>query len=195
VLGLPYESSVASELFAAQMVAFALTEVWIRVRTRRGTPSRDDRGSRLVIALGIGLGVALAILVAAHWPGGTLPAPWAWFVAGFVVTAAGVALRIWAVVSLGRFFTTQVRVSTDQSVVSAGPYRWVRHPSYSALLLEVAGLGLAQTDWLSILLAAGLPLPALVWRIRIEESALRTGLGAAYDEYAEGRNRLVPGLW
>ena len=195
MLGLPYESSTASDLFAVQVGCFAVTEVWIRVRTRRGTPSSDDRGSRLAIALGIGLGVASAILVAAHWSGGSLPAPWAWFVAGLVVTAAGLALRIWAVVSLGRFFTTQVRIATDQSVVDTGPYRWVRHPSYSALLLELAGLGLAQTDWLSILCAVVLPLPALVWRIRIEESALRAGLGSAYDAYAAGRRRLLPGVW
>jgi protein-S-isoprenylcysteine O-methyltransferase len=195
MLGLPYESSTASDLFSVQVGAFAVTEVWIRVRTRRGSPSTDDRGSRLAIALGIGLGVALAILVAAHWPGGTLPAPWAWFVAGIVVTAAGVALRIWAVVTLRRFFTTQVRIATDHSVVSTGPYRWVRHPSYTALLLEVAGLGLSQTNWLSILCAVPLPLPALVWRIRIEETALRSGLGSVYDEYAEGRSRLLPGVW
>jgi protein-S-isoprenylcysteine O-methyltransferase Ste14 len=195
MLGLPHESSLAADLCAVQVAAFALTEVWIRVRTRRSSPSGDDRGSRLAIALGIGLGVASAVLVAAHWSGGTLPAPWAWFVAGLIVTGAGVALRSWAVVSLGRFFTTQVRVSAGQSVVSTGPYRWVRHPSYAALLLEVAGLGLSQTDWLSVLCAVVLPLPPLVWRIRIEESALRAGLGIAYDEYTAGRKRLVPGIW
>jgi protein-S-isoprenylcysteine O-methyltransferase Ste14 len=193
--GLPYQSSTASGLFAAQVAAFAVTEVWIRVRTRRTTAAAHDRGSRLAIALGIGAGVASAILVAAHWSGGTLPAAWAWFVLGMFVTAAGIALRIWAVVTLGRFFTTQVRISADQSVVTTGPYHWVRHPSYSALLLEVAGLGLALTNWLSFLCAVALPLPPLVWRIHIEEAALRTGLGAAYEEYAADRKRLVPGVW
>jgi protein-S-isoprenylcysteine O-methyltransferase Ste14 len=195
VLGLPYESSTAANLFAAQVAAFASTEIWIRVRTRRSTPAAHDRGSRLAIALGIGLGVGSAVLVAAHWSGGTLPAPWAWLAAGMVVTAVGVGLRIWAVVSLGRFFTTQVRIDADQSVVSTGPYRWVRHPSYAALMLEVAGLGLSQTVWLSVLCAVALPLPPLVRRIHIEERALRTGLGAAYDEYAAHRKRLVPGVW
>jgi protein-S-isoprenylcysteine O-methyltransferase Ste14 len=195
VLGLPYESSIAANLFAAQVAAFAVTEVWIRVRTRRATAAAHDRGSRQTIALAIGLGLASAILVASHWSGGTLPAPWAWLVAGLVVTAAGVALRIWAVVTLGRFFTTQVRISSDQSVVSTGPYRWVRHPSYFALLLEVAGLGLSQTNWLAVVCAVAVPVPALVWRIRIEETALRTGLGPAYDAYAEGRSRLLPSVW
>jgi protein-S-isoprenylcysteine O-methyltransferase Ste14 len=195
VLGLPYESAVASRLFVAQVAAFALTEVWIRVRTRRSTPSTDDRLSRPVVALGLGLGVASAVFIASHWSGGTLPLPWAWFIAGLLVTVAGIALRIWAVLTLGAFFTTEVRISPGQSVVSSGPYRWVRHPSYTALLLVVAGLGLAQTDWLSVLCAVVLPLPGLVWRIRIEERALRAGLGAAYDEYAAGRKRLLPGVW
>jgi protein-S-isoprenylcysteine O-methyltransferase Ste14 len=195
VLGLPHESVVAADLFVAQVAAFGLTEVWIRVRTRRSTPSAHDRLSRPVVGLGLVLGVASAILVAAHWPGGSLPAPWTWFVAGLMVTAAGIALRIWAVLTLGDFFTTEVRVSPDQSVVAGGPYRWVRHPSYTALLLEVAGLGLAQTNWLSVVCAVALPLPGLVWRIRIEEAALRAELGAAYDDYAADRSRLLPGIW
>jgi protein-S-isoprenylcysteine O-methyltransferase Ste14 len=195
VYGLPYESAAAADLFAAQVAAFVVTEVWIRVRTRRGTPADDDRYSRPLVAVGLGLGVASAVIVASHSTWGTLPAPWAWFVAGLLVTAAGLGLRIWAVRTLGVFFTTQVRISSGQTVVSSGPYRWVRHPSYSALLLVVAGLGLSQTNWVSVLCAVVLPLPSLVWRICIEETALRTGLGAAYDEYAAGRRRLVPGLW
>jgi protein-S-isoprenylcysteine O-methyltransferase Ste14 len=80
-------------------------------------------------------------------------------------------------------------------VVSDGPYRWVRHPSYVGLLVALAGLGLMLTDWASLAVAVLLPLATLVWRIRVEERALRDGLGAAYGDYAAGRKRLLPGVW
>ena len=72
------------------------------------------------------------------------------------------AVRLWAVRTLGRWFTTVVRVAPDQQVVAGGPYRWVRHPSYLGLLLTLAGLGLMLSDWL--LLASAVLLPRVVRR-------------------------------
>jgi len=195
VLGLPYESSAASLVFGVAVATVALAEVWIRVRTRRSEGTRHDPGSRLPIAVSMGLGVLGAVEASARWPGGTLPWPWVWFLAGVGATAAGLTLRIAAVRTLGRWFTTDVRIAADQRVVTSGPYRWVRHPSYTGLLLELAGIGLMLTDWLSLLSAVAAPLPALLWRIRIEERALTAGLGSAYIEYAESRSRLLPRVW
>ena len=130
-----------------------------------------------------------------RWHGGTLPWPWLWFTAGVGLTASGLVLRVAAVIALGRWFTTVVRVAADQIVVTDGPYRWVRHPSYSGLLLELAGIGLMLTDWLSLLSAVLVPLPAFLWRIQVEERALSVGLGPAYDDYATTRKRLAPGVW
>jgi protein-S-isoprenylcysteine O-methyltransferase Ste14 len=148
-----------------------------------------------VISAGIFLGVFFAVELSSRWSGGTMPWPWPPYALGAVLVAAGVAVRAWTVVTLGRWFTTVVRVAADQQVVSTGPYRWVRHPSYLGLLLALAGLGLMLTDWLSLLVAVLLPLATLVWRIRLEEHALREGLGPAYADYAAGRSRILPGLW
>ena len=122
-------------------------------------------------------------------------ARWPLFVIGLVLMAAGVFVRQWAILTLGRFFTVDVRVHPDQTVVERGPYRWVRHPSYSGLLIFFVGLGLALNDWLSVIVLAILPAAGLIIRIRSEERALLTGLGEDYRRYAATRRRLFPGIW
>ncbi|QNE21478.1 isoprenylcysteine carboxylmethyltransferase family protein [Kribbella qitaiheensis] len=107
----------------------------------------------------------------------------------------GAALRLWAIVTLGRWFTYDVRVTAGQPVVQSGPYRWIRHPSYTGIVLLLLGVGLTLGNWLSLLLIASLPTIGLVVRIRVEEAALLARLGAPYERYAATRRRLVPGIW
>jgi protein-S-isoprenylcysteine O-methyltransferase Ste14 len=195
VLGLPFESRAAGIGFGVAVFIFVLDEVWIAARTAGSRAPRRDRGSKTVISLGIFVAVLLAVLLSSRWSGGTMSWPWVPYCLGAALVVAGVAIRVWAVLTLGRWFTTVVRVADDQQVVSDGPYRWVRHPSYLGLLVALAGLGLMLTDWGSLAVAVLLPLATLVWRIRVEERALREGLGAAYGDYAAGRKRLLPGIW
>jgi protein-S-isoprenylcysteine O-methyltransferase len=195
MLGLPYESRGAAVVFGLLAAAWVVSELVIRLRGWGSRGVRQDRGSLLVLSLCVWAGVYAAVQVAVRWEGGTLPLPWVWFVAGVFVTASGLLLRITAVRTLGRWFTTDVRIAADQTVVTDGPYRLLRHPSYTGLVLELGGIGLMQTDWLSLVCILAVPLPALLWRIRLEERALSKGLGSAYDAYATGRKRLVPGVW
>jgi protein-S-isoprenylcysteine O-methyltransferase Ste14 len=107
----------------------------------------------------------------------------------------GLAIRFWAIAALGRAFRTTVEVDPGQTVVSTGPYRWVRHPSYSGLLLIVTGFGLGAGNWLALAICAALPLPALLWRIHVEEAELTAVLGDRYRAYQAHTKRLIPGLW
>ena len=195
MLGLPFESRAAGIGFGVAVVVFVLDEVWIALRTAGSRAPRRDRGSKAVISLGIFVAVLLAVQLSSRWSGGTMRWPWLPYCLGAVLVVGGVGIRVWAVLTLGRWFTTVVRVAEDQQVVSEGPYRWVRHPSYLGLLVALAGLGLMLTDWASLAVAVLLPLSTLVWRIRVEVRALRDGLGAAYGDYAAGRKRLLPGVW
>jgi protein-S-isoprenylcysteine O-methyltransferase Ste14 len=108
---------------------------------------------------------------------------------------AGLALRIWAVVTLGRSFRTTVEVDSGQAVVQRGPYRWVRHPSYGGLLLILIGVGLLIDNWLSLAIALLLPLATLLRRIAVEEKILTQVLGSAYRDYQAHTRRLLPGVW
>lgn len=107
----------------------------------------------------------------------------------------GLAVRLWAVMTLGGSFSTFVQVDADQAVVSRGPYRWVRHPSYTGLLLVALGFGLGARNWLSLLICAVVPLLGLLPRMAIEESEMTRVLGEQYRSYQRTTHRLVPGLW
>jgi protein-S-isoprenylcysteine O-methyltransferase Ste14 len=193
---LPSTDSTARTLLDATAIGFALSELSIRLRSasNRGGP-HADRGSLVAVSVGISAGVVVAVRVALGISTTTIPGRWVPFVVGLVLMWLGIALREWAVLTLGRFFTVVVRVTEEQSVVDRGPYRWVRHPSYTGLLLTLLGLGVALENWLSVLALVILPTIGLVFRILVEERALLAGLGEPYREYADSRRRLVPGVW
>jgi protein-S-isoprenylcysteine O-methyltransferase Ste14 len=125
------------------------------------------------------------------WPGGLV---WP-VVAGLALMAAGIGLRAWSIVTLGRFFQYQIKVQPGHQVVTSGPYRFVRHPSYTGIAMVLAGIALASGDVWSLLAVAVLGGAGLVVRIRAEERQLTQALGAEYERFAAGRKRLVPGVW
>jgi protein-S-isoprenylcysteine O-methyltransferase Ste14 len=96
---------------------------------------------------------------------------------------------------LGRFFTVDVRVHANQTIVDSGPYRWVRHPSYTGLIMFNVGLGLALSNWAALAVMLLLPTGGLIVRIRLEERALVAQLGDDYRRFAGTRRRLLPGVW
>jgi protein-S-isoprenylcysteine O-methyltransferase Ste14 len=142
------------------------------------------------------VGVVLAVWVGPSVHSLDLPGNRTWpVVAGFALAWAGFAIRVWAIRTLGRYFTKTLTTVTGQPVIDTGPYAVVRHPSYTGLVAIMLGLGLMLGNWLSILLSGGVTLAAFAWRIGPEEHMLRAELGAPYDEYAATRKRLIPGLW
>jgi len=117
------------------------------------------------------------------------------FAAGIAVFVTGAVLRGWSFLTLGKYFSYVIEVSPDQPVVTAGPYRAVRHPTYAGGMLIFLGLGLASANWAGLAAITLLPLAIVVWRIRIEEKALMTTLGERYRGYAGQHKRLVPLVW
>jgi protein-S-isoprenylcysteine O-methyltransferase Ste14 len=107
----------------------------------------------------------------------------------------GLLLRWWSFLTLGKYFTVVVKTSEDQPVVDRGPYRVLRHPSYTGLLLAFLGGGIMLGNWVSAAVSLALILIALIYRIRIEERALTDALGDRYREFAASRARLIPHVW
>ncbi len=128
---------------------------------------------------------------AAHIPGNG----WPLLLVGLGMLWGGIALRVWAVRTLGPRFRTVVMIDDDHQLITTGPYRRLRHPSYAGSLLTLAGIGLALGSWLSLLLAVLGALIGFTRRIQIEEAALQTRFGAAYTAWAQRTWRLVPFMW
>ena len=181
-------------------VAFYVTlAVWValeasRVRTTRENATRTDRHSRVAVAIGEILGWSFAINGPRVAPGLTWSGS-AWVIVGLAVWWCGIALRAWSFQTLGRYFTFVVMTSEDQPVIEAGPYRWVRHPSYLAIELCMIGMSLTFSNALSLIGASVATLVGLIVRIRVEETALRAALGERYDDFCRSRRRLVPFVW
>ena len=103
--------------------------------------------------------------------------------------------RTWAILTLGRLFKFVVVIQDGHRVVASGPYRLLRHPSYTGGLVAFLGAGIALDSWLSALAIVFIPLLAVLVRIHVEEAKLATALGPEYTRYASRTHRLVPGLW
>jgi protein-S-isoprenylcysteine O-methyltransferase Ste14 len=167
-----------------------------RWRGRNGGASVADHGSLYVTVGMIALGALAALACAVLLPGAAI----LWnretlFAVGITLMLAGVALRAWAVRTLGRYFLPVVAVRADQQVVRHGPYRLIRHPTYSSALLTLLGLGMTLTNWAALVALLCCALAGLAYRVRIEERALLRALGQPYREYMAQTTRFVPFLF
>jgi protein-S-isoprenylcysteine O-methyltransferase Ste14 len=114
------------------------------------------------------------------------------FFVGITLMLAGLAFRFYAMQVLGRFFTYNIAVQAGQTVVEAGPYRYIRHPSYTGALITLVGLGLTLGNWASLLTIIACMGIAYAYRITVEEAALVAVLGEPYKQYMRRTQRLVP---
>ncbi len=194
---LPFDVLPAKILFNALIFLFAASEVAIRaVSFRNREAGTREFASLIVVAFGFVIGVVGALLIAGSATAVAIPfGREALFVAGCAAMVFGIAFRGWAVIVLGRYFTVVVRVLEHQPVVDRGPYRVLRHPSYTGLLCTCLGIGLALGNWLALLFAIVPTTIAIVYRIRVEERALLAGIGEPYRQFCATRSRLIPGVW
>src|SRR5205085_2860448 len=108
---------------------------------------------------------------------------------------AGLAVRWWAIVTLGRFFTVDVVVEKDHELVERGPFRWVRHPSYTGVLLAFLGWAMTLWNWVAMAVVLVPVFVAFVRRMNVEEKALHRALGDRYVAYIRRTKRLIPGIY
>lgn len=121
-----------------------------------------------------------------------LPA-WVYYI-GIALMLAGIAFRQWAIAVLGRYFSGVIGVQTEQTVVEAGPYRFIRHPSYTGVLIFVAGMGLAVQSWAAILVDITIFGIVYGYRMFVEEKVLINELGNSYVEYMKRTKRVIPNI-
>jgi protein-S-isoprenylcysteine O-methyltransferase Ste14 len=174
--------------------------VWLFVEVRQGQAQRfdassADEGSRSVLRVCQVVGILGAVIFRSALPSADISSadaiPWI----GLILMWSGIGLRFWSFQTLGQYFTFTVQTSEDQPVVSAGPYRVIRHPGYSGILLSIVGLGLIFGNWASVIILTVAFATGLIYRIKVEEVALSRDLGGRYQAYAKKRKRLIPFIW
>jgi protein-S-isoprenylcysteine O-methyltransferase Ste14 len=155
-----------------------------------------DRGSfrliYLLMWLALGLGFFLSFFLpqaAIRWRRTFV------FFLGIILMLAGIALRAYCMSVLGKFFTYNVAVHAGQTVTETGPYRYVRHPSYTGGLLTLFGFGLTLGNWAALTAVMACMAIAYMYRIRVEEAALLAALGEPYAAYMSRTKRIAPFLF
>lgn len=163
--------------------------------TRREEASKADRGSLAVLLSCTAAGLLVLTLSPSLVPAARIRPAAGAFAVGLALYLAGFVMRRWSEHSLGRYFTFTVMTSADQPVITTGPYRIVRHPGYTGVMLVVLGAGFVAGNWIGLIgFTVSILLP-LLYRIRVEETALVGALGDRYRSYAAGHKRLVPLVW
>ena len=114
---------------------------------------------------------------------------------GVGLLLAGITLRWTAIYTLGKYFTPKVMIQADHRLVRSGPYRYLRHPSYTGALIAHLGLGLSFSNWFTLALSSLPYLVATFYRMRVEEVALKEALGEDYLGYAKDTKRLIPKIY
>jgi protein-S-isoprenylcysteine O-methyltransferase Ste14 len=156
-----------------------------------GRPRQPVDLPRLMITAGLLLAVPVAVFDRVHGAESAVGLS----VAGLVLCVAALALGLAARRSLGPAYSPHSTASPGQSLVTRGPYRWVRHPLYAAALLWAAGWPLILSSVWGAGVAAGLVTPAVLLRIRVEEALLLEKHGQAFAEYQHRSWRLLPFLY
>ncbi len=178
-----------SAVLLASEIALALT------RRSKARASGQDQLTLPLLWVVIAGSVSAGFFLRVAFPQAALPSPRAFYLAGFFLFVAGLIVRWSAILHLGRFFTVNVAIADDHQLITTGPYRYVRHPSYTGTLLIFLGFGLCLLNFLSLLVLVVPITAAFLWRIHVEEAALRDAFGEGYRDYAARTRRIIPLLY
>jgi len=167
---------------------------WVTGRDVKPTTRRESLGSRAAHI--VPLVIAVLLLALPRLPFGflserMLPATRLVFFVGLALVLAGLLFTVWARVFLGRNWSGIVTLKQDHELVRGGPYRWVRHPIYSGLLLAIAGSAVVRGEWRG-LLALVIAIAALWRKLRLEERWLGEAFGDEYAKYRAEVAALIP---
>ncbi len=169
--------------------------ILLATRTRRSSGNVRDRGSLIILWPTI-----VGSLTVGIWYGQThapnIPGDALWLgIFALALLVAGLAIRWIAIATLGKSFSANVAIHATQTVHKTGLFRFVRHPSYTGLLMVFFAVGLYTRNWLSLAIIVVPTTAALLYRIHVEEVALNEAFGLEYANYSRSTKRLMPGVY
>jgi isoprenylcysteine carboxyl methyltransferase (ICMT) family protein YpbQ len=120
---------------------------------------------------------------------------WPLFVLGIALAIISFWLRRKAIAALGKFWSLHVEIREQHQFVQHGPFRYLRHPTYLSMILELVALALICRAFITLLAIPVLFLPVLAVRLHVEESALTEKFGETYRHYQQTTPALFPWKW
>lgn len=185
---MPRDLAAALGAVVLLYLAWLFIESRVAVRELSKEKTKIDRGTLELYAAGRAVTVLSALALPTAWDRIGL-----WYPIGLAVFVAGVAFRLAAIRVLGRFYSHRVRIDDSHQIVQHGPYRFLRHPAYTGMIVAHVGFVVCFFHPVSLAILLCFFIPAVVLRIRVEERALFALRG--YAEYAKTRKRLIPAVW
>jgi protein-S-isoprenylcysteine O-methyltransferase Ste14 len=183
-------------LFLIFSIIWITSEVLLVVLRRSKNDSQDhDKGSIKWLNITIYVSVTLAVAFGFSGIGQIHKAISivSWVGLSFIVV--GLVVRWVSILTLRKYFTTNVAILSDHRIIKAGIYRFIRHPSYSGSIISFCGLGLVFSNWISLIILTVPITIAFLKRIQIEEQALQSNFGEEYLNYCKITWRLFPWIY
>lgn len=154
----------------------------------------SDRLSIIVILLMSSLSVVASVVEWAY-SNNAMESSISMTITGALLLVLGIAVRVWAIRTLGKHFTATVTLTDDHQLVRTGPYRFVRHPSYLGAFMAIMGCPIFLNAWWATGIAIAAMTIAYYLRIGVEEKMLSSYFGDKYLEYSKQTKRIIPFIW
>ncbi len=176
-------------VFVILYLLWMITELRI---TRKDVNTEGKKTFDLMTCQLYGMGQALTILSALYFP-----SVWqntnAIHFTGLSLFFIAVCYRLWAIQTLGQYYSHRVRTLSQHQIVTSGPYKFIRHPAYLGMIVANIGISVYFLNWATFSIFLLILVPAIILRIVIEEKILFKIKG--YTEFAKKRKRLIPAIW
>ena len=176
-----------------------ISAIWVaseivltRLMHSRASDSKLDKHSLRVLWVTIIVCVTVGNVIGVSRIGHISMATFIISLTGISLIIAGLIIRWIAIITLKKYFTVDVAINKDHELIQSGIYKFIRHPAYSGSALSFLGLGVAFSNWMTIIVIFGPILLAFLYRIRVEERALIDHFGDRYYQYCKKTKRLVP---
>ena len=182
-------------LFHAVGLMWFASEVYLSkyLRSKSGDFQKDKHSLRYIwISVSIAVPVAVFSSKFISLPiSSSAPFPFV----GLAFILLGVLIRVLAIRKLGKFFTVNLAVDEQHTLVESGLYSLIRHPAYTGCLLSFVGLGLAFNNWISLAVLVLITSSAFLYRIYLEEKMLVGEMGEVYKRYQSRTKKIIPFIY
>lgn len=183
-----------NSFFNIDIIVIGLYALWIvcEVKVSHNDVKQEkvvsDHGTREFYAVSQGLTVLSAL-----WFNPIGHTPGIYHLIGFIFFISGICLRIWAIQTLGKYYSHIVRIIDHHKIIDTGPYRLLRHPAYAGMITAHMGIAIFYFNYVTLAVFILLLIPSILIRIIIEEKTLINIEG--YAEFSKNRKRIIPYMW